>query len=127
MEYFPNSIDAGGLCKGGPEILANMFDSIDSQTVDGIRLDNVRDPSIPRVNNIIILRVHISKGQVCITEPALLNSSLVIVIVGSLNETFCMEIVLGVERGETRKIGRVGSGSHVVDDDINHQIHIPLV
>jgi hypothetical protein len=101
-----------------------MFHSINAYAIDAVIPDESLDPIVVSIDDLIILRVHVDESELVISEPALLDLGLVVVV---HDETLRMEIRFLVERIERGKGGRGIFGGEMVNDDIDHQVHIPLV
>lgn len=97
-----------------------MLDSVNTDTIGTVRADEVLDPAVQTRNIGVILSVGVCQRQAGITEPALLDVSLV-VVVG--DEALGVEVRLGVEGIEVAESRRVGGIDEMVDDDINHEVH----
>lgn len=115
-----DGVYSSGASKVGPEVLTDVFHGVDTDTVGTVRANKVLDPAVQTRDIVFILRVGICQRQICVTEPALLDVSLV-VVVG--DEALGMEVRFGVERVEIAERRRVGGIDEMVDDDINHEVH----
>lgn len=97
-----------------------MLDSVNTDTIGTVSADEVLDPAVQTRDIGVILSVGVCQRQAGITEPALLDVSLV-VVVG--DEALGVEVRLGVEGIEVAESRRVGGIDEMVDDDINHEVH----
>lgn len=104
-----------------------MLDRVNTNAVKRVVLDELRNPRVVSADNCRVLGVDIRKRQVRVTQPALLDCRLVVEVVSGLNEVF--GVVLGrlVEGREDGEVGRVFGCRDVVDDDIDHQVHVAFV
>lgn len=101
-----------------------MLHSIDTYAVDAVVPNESLDPVIVSVDNIIVLCVHVDQREFIIPEPTLLNLGLIVVI---SDQAPRVKIGLLVERVERGKGGRRVFRGEVINHDVDHQVHVPLV
>jgi len=68
------------LDKVWPKVLPDMLRRVDTQPVNLISLDDILDPSIHGLHNILVLRVQVRERKILVTDPTLLNVRLVVVV-----------------------------------------------
>ena len=101
-----------------------MLHSIDAYAIDAVIPDESLNPIVVSTDDLIILGVHVDQGELVIPEPALLNLGLVVEV---RDQTFRVEIRFLVERNERGKGRRGILRGEMVNHDIDHQVHVPLM
>lgn len=124
--YLAQSVHSSGSSEVRPEVFSDMFDSINSKSIDIVGRDQVGDPCIQGRNNSRVFRVDICQCDGGIPKPALFNISLVSVV---RDEALSVEVRHVRERGDGSEVEtwRESSDGHVVHDDIEHEVHAPFV
>lgn len=89
-EDFTNAKDTCGLTEWAPELCADVFCGVDTETVDPVLLDELLYPGVVGADDCRILGVDVWKGDLGVSEPAQLLAGRVAVVDGT---------VLVVERG----------------------------
>ena len=127
--------DTSSILEASPEVLSNVLDSVDTNTIDSVVLDKVTNPIVPELDNALIFGVDVRQRKVGVSEPALFNTCLVASrvrwgrIVRRVDEAFTMERGLRRERRrvDRRVRRRVRWSCKMIDDNIDHQVHVTFV
>ena len=69
-----------GACKIWPKVLPDVFDGVDSETVNLVLIDQSLDPRIQTRYDIGILGIYICEGNCIIAKPALLDVCLITIV-----------------------------------------------
>ena len=72
--------DTGALQKVGVERLPDMLGSVDPESIDVVRGDEVVDPGTVSADDIGILGVEVDESDAGVSKPALLDLGLVVVV-----------------------------------------------
>ena len=124
MKHFADGIDTGRSSERRPKVFPDVFDSVDTKTIDTVILHQRFNPADERSRDPWVLRIDIRQNKRVVTQPTLFDVRLIVVV---RNQTPGMEIAGLVERVERSKGGRRVGGSEVVDYNINHEVHISSV
>lgn len=118
--------DTGSVDEIWPERLTNMLDGINSNGIESVVGNKVCDPLVPIRNNSVTLSVQVGQSDRVVTKPTLLNVGLVVVVSDPAERVV-------VFRSTERTVrfggleGRTRSGSDVVNDDVDLEVHSPGV
>ena len=134
-QNFTNSPDTSAILETSPEVLADVLDRVDTNTVDAVVADHVVDPVVPEVDNGLVFGVDVRQRQARVAEPALLDTSLVacvgrrVRVVRGVDETFGVERRFRRKRRrvERRVGGRIRRRGQVIDDNVDHEVHVAFV
>lgn len=101
-----------------------MFHSIDTYAIDAVIPNKSLDPVVVSVDDPIVLCVYVDQSEFIIPEPTLLNLGLIVVVSDEAPRVKVGLLVEGIKRGEGgRRIFR----GEMINHDVDHQVHIPLV
>lgn len=120
--------DTGGVDEAGKELIVDVLGGVDAETVNGVIRNELPDPVAELSNDRLGFGGQISESNAVGVEPAVL----VVGRVGPVGDVAVRVevslVVEGVELGvvELRR-HRVELLDHVVDDDIDHDVHSAVV
>lgn len=102
-----------------------MQKSVDAQSVDAVRRDEVLDPSIVGVSYTRVFRLDVRQWDFSVTKPALDDRGGVVVVDGAVR----VKLVSRVEGVKLAIVDASGShvGAKVVDYHIYHEVHAAVM
>lgn len=118
--------DAGSVDEIRPETLTDVLDGVNANGINSVIGNKLFNPVVPIRNNSVAFSVQVGQSDRVVTKPALLNVGLVVVISDPAEG---MVVIRSTER--TISFGRLESrtrgGGDVVNDDVDLEIHSPVV
>ena len=118
VEALTHLEDTSGISVLLPEVLGDLRNGIDSNTIELVGVDQVLDPILKITSDVLIILVEIWE----VSESAVLNLTLVVPVLDLASIVVMLVVVEWVDLGEVH-----ADWGNVVGDNIDHDVHAFIV